>query len=1087
MTTTNKTNRFTKWALALVFVLCFAILGQIPYICTKVFASQVASTQITITNGDFNDSTTTVLQSTPNGWSKEGSSTGKNGIIDVSNSTFSNSSRLTTYALTSTQNPSTAYSEFDNKILMINAKSSSNSNETNHVGYKSNAIELEAYSFYKISLFTLTQENAVASIYISGLDEEISNTQFERYSSNVWTEYKFYIATGINKESINIELWLGSKTKDTMNAVFFDHITMNKISGSYFYDEAGYITKSLSNPSIDGEEKARLELILKNRNIIDLRDYEEVLTNADFETGDKTGWTVVNHLSTDAGSSVVSVNNRASMEAIGKEFLGSDLSENNNYALMLYSVTDKKTHVSYESESFKVSPYETYKITVWAKVSSDFSGNAYITLNEQDNVKNFYSENDDFYTPVSQSVTISKNTENEITNDYTPYYIYVKGHELFETSFKLQLSLGNSETDASGSVIFDNIKFEKISWEQFSNAETSNTATIELTTITNDPTVSNGAFNNATDLEKDFSYPVVPSDWTNEMEETSKSIFGIINTYSPIYEANKANFGGARNPKNPSSAGSVDSDVNNILMMYNKTETYQSVTSSTITLAKQSYQKISFDYKTVQQSTNKDLMNVYVIDEDNNILFADENLYSENWTTYTLLIRSTEYTNTLKLVVSIGSEDNKVAGYVYIDNVKFETDDTMTDETYEQYVESHKTLDFDVTNFSFISPETKYGIHTAYRYEQKLEAGTPSTSGTDIAYGGIIDGENNSYGVSNSENNSHTLKYMPAFIVNNVATYTLTAKEALSLEKDKYYKISIDVYTKFWGDTEQTDRDDDEKYKFGATFSLNGIEKSLSEIVSNDTWTTYTMYVEVSSTKEVNLKFGILNESPDIQGQAFFDNFLFETIDEMEYNQGVENAKTDNKLLAITTEDTSDDEDDTPDTNTTDSTLIWYIIPTVTLFAALVIAIVAYYMKKVTIKKWERKKASEYDRNATLHRDVIRREAEQIRDKQIKEVESQIKDIQTEIERIEQIHKDNIKAQKTSTGNISRAMERDFKAYAKRHTALENQIETLKEKINSLNMPEHLLSIQRNLMLEKIRKEKQEKELERKTKKANKK
>ena len=42
--------------------------------------------------------------------------------------------------------------------------------------------------------------------------------------------------------------------------------------------------------------------------------------------------------------------------------------------------------------------------------------------------------------------------------------------------------------------------------------------------------------------------------------------------------------------------------------------------------------------------------------------------------------------------------------------------------------------------------------------------------------------------------------------------------------------------------------------------------------------------------------------------------------------------------------------------------------------------------------------------------------------------------------------------------------------------ALENKIESLQGKIDNMNMPEYLLSIQRNIILEKVRKEKQAKD-----------
>ena len=1074
MITTKKFNLLKKIVFTIALVLCFTLVTQLPVMLNSANASvEMQFEQVTVTNGDFDDSSTSQLQSTPNGWSVQGSSTGKNGIIDVKTSPF----RTSDYALSSTQNPST-YWDFDNHVLMLNAKSKVDSkNEQNHIGYKSNSLTLNAYSFYKVNVYALTQNNARASIYISGLDDKTANTSFEYFSSGVWDEYSFYIATGINKQTINIELWLGSKTKDSLDAVFFDHVTMNKLSGSYFGND------------ITSRDR--------NLKIIDLRETKTgVIENADFETGSMQGWKSVDALPTSANAYVISINNPESMQSKGLDYLGSDMSSNdNNYSLLMYA--SKKTHFGYKSTTFKVKPYETYKITVWAKLSSNFSGNAYAKLVEQDdNVKNFTTEHE----ANTSTITISSNTENKLTNDYTPYYFYVKGYELYETDLQLELWFGSKDNNSTGAVVFDDITFEKISWNQFDNAESSNSATLKLTTIKNDPSVKNGAFNVGSKVEKDVKYPVAPADWTVKQEEENKGIVGIINTYSPFYDANKATYGNLSNPQNPSSASGVDVDANNVLMIYNKLATYQSVTSDTLTVSKQTYQKISFDYKTVEQTTNRKLMSVYVLDGDNNVIYSDEGLYSSVWANYSVTIKASEYSNSIKLMISLGNESETVRGYLFVDNVKFEQDSSMNDETYAEFVKSHKTIDFTVANFGFFKDEQKYGfgMYTPYKYTQKLESGTNSEIGSPVAYGGIIDGKvddekiQNQYSITNSKNNKNSLKYMPAIRVNGKATYTLTNKDKLSLSADTYYKFYVEVYTAFSGDTKQENVKDEDKAKFGAIFALDGIDKYFTEVVTNDEWTAYTIYVCPAEAKDVSLKFGLMSNSNNITGVAAFDNFKFEKIEKLEYTQATEIAKNDKTILVISKDDTKTaDNDDNKNDNKTDNEnndlVIWYLIPSLLLAVALIIAITAYFMKKVTIKKWEKKKANEYDRNSTLYRDVIRKDAEKVRDEKIKEVEKQIEDVEKEIARIEEVHKENAKAQRTTTSQVSLAQERDFKAYAKRHTALENQVESLKQKIEGYKMPEYLLGVQRNIILEKVKKEKLAKDAQNKKLKEEKK
>ncbi len=1055
MTTTKK---FKNIALSVLLLLLSFALSFVAFPQQKVLAEdEVAFSEVTITNSDFNSSTTTALQSSPTGWTRSGTSSGKNGVISVNSDNFS-SRASSSYALQSSQNPYKAYSQLDDHVLMINAKSSTTTNETNHIGYVSNSISLTSYSYYRLSVWTLTQEHAVASIYLSGLNDEVANTSFERYSSTVWTEYRFYIATGIDSQSVKIELWLGSTTQDSMNAVFFDHITALKLSGSYYASET-----TTPNSRI---------------NIIDLRDYkDDMITNADFENGFE-GWHTVNPL-TYGDAKIISIQYTESMTNLGLEYLGSDLSENNRYSLLLYS-NDNAASIGYESTSFVIQPFETYKITVWAKVSSDLKSKASIVLKEGNDVTAMYGEDEDFYSPVNQVLEITSNTSNSITNNYTPYYFYIKGHELYQTSFTLQLWLGTSTEGATGCVVFDNVKFEKISWNQFSSASSTNTKTVTLSTLSGTPSVTNGTFNVAKDLEKDFEYPVTPSGWTNESNDAAAK-YGIINTYSPLYENYKDKIGNIQNPGNPS-AVDVNNDVNNVVVLYNPQQAYQSITSETLSTTLDTYQKITFDYKTVAQSLNTNLLNVYVLDSDNNILFADENLYSENWTKYTLLIKSYGYSSTIKLKLSLGTSDSKVNGYLFVDNVKFENDSSMTDELYEAYIGAHKTLDFSVTNFNLISPTQQHDMYTAYRYTAELAKGTNQDQGNPVAYGGIIDGEDNIFGITNSETNNG-LKYMPAFVSNGVATYYLTAKDALSLDSSNYYKFSVDVYTRFSGDFSPINENEEAKY--GAVFAIKGLEKQFDNIVSNDEWTTYTLYAKVDSSTSVNLRFGITSNSDGILGQAFFDNFKFETIEETEYNQATNIAKSDATI--IVSGEVVDDEEQQEDNTNNDSqnnAMIWYLIPTGLLFAALVIALIAYFGKNITIKKWEKKKVAEYDRDATVHRDVVRKDAEKIRDDKVKELKKQIAEIQEELTRIEELHKENVKANRPTTDKkVSREAERDFKAYAQRHTKLENQIELLNSKIDSLNMPEYLLSIQKSLILEKVKKEREEKDRVNKQKK----
>ena len=997
MTTTKKFNKIIFSAFMLILALCLVVSGQQMLIKSPIKAVEMASNSVSITNSDFNSSTSIALQASPSGWSQLDSSSGKSGVITVKEKDFT--SRASQYALESTKNPGKPYtsqvSPLDDHVLMINANSEASSNEYNNQGYESNSISLSAYSYYKLSIWTKTQDDAFASIYLSGLDDS-ANTKFERYEQTEWQEYRFYIATGIDTKSIRIELWLGSSTLGSYDAVFFDHITMKQLSENYFAEEAN------SSETV---------------NVIDYREYlPSLVENADFETGTTKGWTVIDYLPVNADAKVYNINTSSSAPYEDFANIGSDLSENNTYAFGLYG--SEKVAFGYKSTSFNVDPYQTYKISFKAK-TSNLDGSAYAILKEGNDILNLYGleegNEDNFYTPVSATISISSNNTNELTNNYTTYSFYVKGHELYRTSFTIELWLGNSEESAKGAVVFDNFRFEQISHSQFSSASSTNSQSLSLTTISGTPSVANGTFNIVENLDKDFAYPLSPSEWTNTTSDSSKTSYGIINTNQTLFNEQQSNYGGILNPGKIDNTPLTQDYANNVLMLWNNSESYQSIKSPSFELTANKYLNISFDYKTIQQTANKQLMNVYLVDTDNNILFADYNLYSENWTNYSLLIKTSTSAISVSLVIELGDEDNLVKAYAFIDNVRFAENTEMTDEAYETYVQAHRTLDFAEGNFNIISSEQQYSMYTPYRYSRTLEEGINPSQGNPIAFGGIIDGSDNVFNVTNSPNNENALKYMPVIRVDGEATYALVAKDTILLQSASYYKFSIDIYSNFQSFTNNLDQenvDEDERAKFGAIFSLKGLdEASISEINTNGEWTTYTIYVKATTDCTVNLRFAIESESNDITGIAFFDNYKFETVEEQEFANAMNYEKTDNLLVIGSTdveepeEDTStDDDDDSSDITTT----IMYLIPSLILAVALILALIAYFMKKIKIKKWEKKKINEYDREHTLYRDVVRQEAEKQRQKNIDEVKQQIQEIEKEIERIEEINKQRL-------------------------------------------------------------------------------
>lgn len=1060
---TKKHNTFKRitQSILLAFVASLICITGTMLFATPVYAYTETPSSITdSTNFDFsyNGNTSTMYQN-PTGWSKgNNNSDTTSGVVNLDY--FNDSYNL-------------SQDEFPNKLgddshaLMINSKKTSTSIQPAYQYFtNSNSLSLDAYSNYKIVVYTQVTFGANASIYVSGLDDESLYFENIDYSvANEWTGYTFYISTGLETQSIKLELWLGSKpTYTSGGAVFFDNIVFKKIS---------------QNEIQNSSSKVKYLNLNKSEIISDI--------DGDFESGNISNWTNLNPLTVDAYAEILDLSDPNDSIARDITYVGNDLTHDNDSTLVLYTKNDTKAYIGYKSKDIKLKMYDIVKVSVNAK-TADLDGSAYIYIKEND-VLNANGDVIDEITPVSTSLTVSTTTTNNFTNNYSTYSFYLKGRSLYNTSFTIELSLGSTESTASGLVAFDTITIESVSYSDYTNASTdSYTQKLEFQTAVNNYNIDNSSFNDVQKVEKELSYPLIPNSWTHTAKDSGKIFYGVINTFDDIYDAHKDEFGDFDNPGNPQGFGDTSTDTNNVLLMHNIQETYQSVKSSDFTISSDSYYKLNFAYN-VQETTSKTgVFNVYIQDEDGNILYAGENIASTlgDWNNYTVYINTKAYTNTLNLVLSLGKENDFACGVVYLDNVTLVKDENMTADKYATLAETNNVLDFEQGNFNLVKANSD-GTFTPLRYTESLE-NNDETVGLSAGFGGIIDATNNSdgYNIEKSPNSTSALNYLMYLQTMNKATYSLTAKDSLSLSSDTYHKFTIDVKTQ--GLT--SDLDYDEAY--GASFALSGLSDKIEGIVAED-WTTYTIYVACTSSVTVNVKFALVSLDFETRGTAFFDNFTYETIEKSDYNLAKLNNEADSTFLFIGDTDADDESSDT--SSSFDIQQIWYLIPTLILAVALILALVAYIMKKVNIKKWEKRRINEYDRDRTVHRDIIRVEAEKRRDASVNELKAEIEHVNAEKERIESIHQEQLKATRaTRSKGVSKATEREFKQYAKLHTAMENRIANINKQIENMNTPEFLLSVQHKIIIEKAKQERIAKEkayeqekLEKKAKKANKK
>ena len=491
-------------------------------------------------------------------------------------------------------------------------------------------------------------------------------------------------------------------------------------------------------------------------------------------------------------------------------------------------------------------------------------------------------------------------------------------------------------------------------------------------------------------------------------------------------------------------------------MMWNKGETYQSIISPSFSVSADSYYNLKFSYKTISDVLdNENILNIYIIDDNGTILFEElginsKNIADKNWSTFEIVIRTAQTTKSLNVKLEIGTEENPVSGVAYFDNFELNTAE-YTDTEYENLINTANIVDFTNGGFNLVSgsPNTN-GVYEPLAYTGTLESGSNPSSGDPVAFGGLIDSENNDFNLEPNPSNNNIIKNVMLIKTNGIATYSMKSNDTISLTNGSYYKFTIYIKTNI---PEYTGKDGEQAY--GAEFSLESIDGAkIDKIVSNG-FVAYNIYVKALSDIDVNVRFALASDKIENTGYAYFDNFSYETIEETAYNT----AKTDKLANSVFVE--TEAEEDTSDEETTPSdnnVIIWYIVPSVIFALALILALIAYAMKKVKIKKPESKKKGNYDREQTMHRDAIRKEAEDRRNERLKALKADLKAVQDEIDSLENENKERIAEQRKQHGkSITKEDEKAFKLYASKHTKLLNKLDSIKAEIENVNSSEYLI------------------------------
>lgn len=1061
-------KRFITAAFGIVLALVFQlVILPISQYVPVVFAENTS--EITLTNSNFNQSPSSYyLDSNPSGWTKiHANAAGTSGIINTNDDKFSNYAD-SSYKLPS--NPQTMYKDpQDTKILMINARKDKYDTSSIIQGYRSSQVSLAANSYYSISVLVKTEQirdendqnkiiqSAYASIYLNGFEDDIETTvdanatKFELINAPTWQEYKFFIKTGLTEQAITIDLYLGSVFMASSNAVFFDNVKVLQLSEKYYTQQQ---TTNQTTKTIEYK-----------KHYID-----NIITNADFESGNMNGWTAIDHFPINSIQRVINTTQPQIMTSEGFAFLDGDNTVGSN-ALWLAS---KGTHTEFgvKSTDFTIERFGYYRVSVNVKV--DQNTTAQVAIVENDDVKNFFENagiEDDIYSyqPAKISQKITSNSSKTLMNNYNTYEFYLQGHPLFDTTAHIELSLVQSDdqTQVKGSALFDSITVELINGKIFNNANDSSTVKKHsFTTVTEQTLVQNGTFNSVANDKTINTFPVAPANWTSTIADSAQNVVGIVNTNHAHYEANKSKYGNLSNPGNPAGFNNdTTKESNNILMLWNKTQSYQSIESDKVSLTADKYYQLTFHYKNIQEGIN---LNVSVINQDGVKIFEQEYLPFSTWTKYTLTIRSSMATGKLSVRFSLGTQNKPTAGFAFIDNVEIKELTDMTQETFEAKLSNQNAINRAV-DASLLLWNTRLlpnqdGTYALDAFATNLENGTQSPSSDPIAYPGVIDGQSNNFGILASPQNNNTIKNIYFIHTLSEATYSITSKSIFALTGGSKYKFTAFIRTNL------AQVDQDYKPAFGASFSIEGIDAKIDSIKTNNEWQEVSIVVNATTNIDVQVKFALVSQH-ETAGIMYVDNLSITNLSNDEYATYVkefEKGQNSNLLIVgstnIETEEPEEPTDEKADFN-------WLIVPSLLTGLALVIAVAATVLRRVSFKKWSKKRAAEYDRKKTLYRDVIRKEAEQRRDEEIQKQNQALAEIQKQLDELEAQNKQRLQEQRQTKGKtIDKEVEKQFKTYATRRTKLENQKQAIVDTIKNLNSAEYLLSLQKKIQQEQLKK-----------------
>jgi hypothetical protein len=227
---------------------------------------------------------------------------------------------------------------------------------------------------------------------------------------------------------------------------------------------------------------------------------------------------------------------------------------------------------------------------------------------------------------------------------------------------------------------------------------------------------------------------------------------------------------------------------------------------------------------------------------------------------------------------------------------------------------------------------------------------------------------------------------------------SFTSKQTYTFTAQTYYKISVNILTRNISQDETS-----EDIKYGASFGLSSDTKVRFTGINNknNEWKSYTIYLCPEADITSSIILGLGNTDELTSGEVLFDNLSIKTIDEETYKNELNNS-TDDSLIKRFINYVKTDETPVEEESTWTNEFNWLIIPSLITGLAIIIAVIGFYVRKITFTRKPKIK-TKYDRRKTLDLDISKKEKIALRQQIIRELNDELLAIDKEIEDYKQL------------------------------------------------------------------------------------